>query len=171
MNENDKMILQIIITVVVVLFSYFLITPIAPLMFGLPYFNRITFLVAISTWAFGFSIAWMTVDTKNEIINSLLFCAMLPMGWIIFYEAVFMQIIWDVGHGIPFVVGVFITFFRRKTLRLEYVLMFNLIVFVWFEILMLFGIYVMYKLPMDIMLMANFILAILVTRRGTGEEV
>jgi len=78
-------------------------------------------LAALSSWFFGFAIAWF-IFRDNAIINNLMMYSLLPLGVILGLEVAFYLLFWDYVHLLPFVVDIYILWKKRGTLRKDYLI-------------------------------------------------
>ncbi|MDD1776871.1 MAG: glycoside hydrolase [Candidatus Helarchaeota archaeon] len=76
---------------------------------------------ALSSWFFGFAIAWF-IFRDNAIINNLMMYSLLPLGVILGLEVAFYLLFWDYVHLLPFVVDLYILWKKRGTLRKDYLI-------------------------------------------------
>lgn len=79
-------------------------------------------IASLSVWFFAISIAWF-IHRDNPYINNLLIFSLIPLAIMVVVEFACYFLFWDYIHLLPFIVGLYIIWKKRSTLRQKYILL------------------------------------------------
>ncbi|MHA1298726.1 MAG: hypothetical protein ACTSO9_04695 [Candidatus Helarchaeota archaeon] len=94
-------------------------------------------ITSMSMWFFSFSFAFLYYQ-DNEIINSYLLCAFIPLVGIVTIEF-FSLLFWDFLHIPPIITIIYIIWKQKETINLRYVFFASIILSVWLITVRLLG--------------------------------
>ena len=139
-NELDlksKTIIQIIIaTTISILFQFIIPSSFRPLTnyMGIDFeggiFGTNNAIFTLSIWLFSFSISWF-IYMDNPYINSFITIALIPFSMIVAVEFSFIFLYWDYIHLVPIIIGIYIIWKKRISLKKREMMYYILILFVW----------------------------------------
>ena len=143
--DTKRFIIQILIAAIISVVFQFLIDPIIydpyvrqAMAGGFIDPGNAVVITSMSMWFFSFSIAFFYYP-ENEVINSYLLCAFIPLVGIIAGEFIGLMF-WDFLHIPPVVIiTIFIFWKRRETLNLKNILIASVILSFWLLIVHLLG--------------------------------
>lgn len=134
--NRKKFLIQILIAVgISVLFQFvidpYIYDPIIRTLFGgvMESLGAIV-ITSLSMWFFSFSISFF-IYPDNELVNSYLFCALIPLGFLVAIEFIVIHLFFDFLHIFPIVVIGFILWKKRSTIRFRNVVCSTVILIVW----------------------------------------
>jgi hypothetical protein len=73
----------------------------------------------VSQWYFSFSIAWF-INRENKYIDNFLIYSIVPLGIIVVYEFIILHLFFDYIHLLPLLIGIYLIWKKRYTLRQKY---------------------------------------------------
>ena len=94
-------------------------------------------ITSLSCWFFSFSMSFLYYP-KNELVNSYLFCSIIPLTVIVAQEF-FALFFFDLLHLIPIIVVIYIILKKRDTINPKYVTIFSPILVIWYFTVKLLG--------------------------------
>ncbi|MHA1378532.1 MAG: hypothetical protein ACTSRG_09140 [Candidatus Helarchaeota archaeon] len=94
-------------------------------------------ITSMSLWFFSFSFAFLYYQ-DNEIINSYLLCAFIPLIGIVGIEF-FSLLFWDFLHIPPVIIIIYVIWKQRNTINLRYALFSSIILSIWLLTVRLLG--------------------------------
>ena len=119
-------IFQISIAAIISLIFQFLIPfswqPLDNFLYGIkqhgdPGTNLVIF--TISQWYFSLSVAWL-IFRDNLYINNFLIYSIVPLGIMVFYEFIFLNLYYDYIHITPIIIDIYLIWKKRETLSQKY---------------------------------------------------
>ena len=143
MSELDtkKFAIQIVVavtlTILIQFFVYPLIIETVLSMPGTQTAQNQLYMTSISAWFLAFSLTFV-IYPDNEIINSYLFCSLVPLSIIVFRE--FLELFfYDILHILPIIVVVYTMLKKRETINWKYVAIASPIITAWYATVRILG--------------------------------